>query len=211
MTESTPSRARSLRNLGLALLGAAVLLVLFVLPAEYGVDVTGLGGRVGLTALKRVAPAPAQTVTLQDGVGGNERLTTVAVGDGRDPTPLPNPAVHQAQAEAPRTDTMKIDLGADDKTEVKAQLAKGKMIVYSWQVEGGKVYVDFHGHDPSLGDKFWVRYEEADGITGRNGSLVAPFQGQHGWYWLNVSDKPVTITLTVTGYQDKLIDYGRLQ
>ena len=56
-----------------------------------------------------------------------------------------------------------------------------------------------------------MRYEEADGINGRNGSLVAPFKGEHGWYWLNVSEKPVTITLTVTGYHDKLINYGRLQ
>ena len=107
---------------------------------------------------------------------------------------------------------MKIYLGVDEKTEVKAQLDKGQMIVYSWSVDGGnKVYVDFHGHDPALGERFWVRYEEADGVTGRNGSLVAPFKGQHGWYWLNVSEKPVTITLNVTGYQDKLIDYGRLQ
>ena len=62
-----------------------------------------------------------------------------------------------------------------------------------------------------MGDRFWVRYEEADGINGRNGSLVAPFKGEHGWYWVNASEKPVTITLTVTGYHDKLINYGRLQ
>ncbi len=85
-------------------------------------------------------------------------------------------------------------------------------MVYSWQVEGdGKVYVDFHGHDPAKGDNFWVRYEEADGISGRSGSLVAPFAGEHGWYWLNVGEEPITIKLTVTGYQEKLIDYGSLQ
>jgi hypothetical protein len=48
-------------------------------------------------------------------------------------------------------------------------------------------------------------------VTGDNGSLVAPFAGEHGWFWLNVSDTPVTITLTVTGYQDKLINYGIIQ
>ena len=210
MTDTLPSRATVLRKLALSLVAAAVLLVLFVLPAEYGIDLTGLGGKLGLTALKQQA-APTQTVALQDVVGGNERLTTVTVGDGRQPVPLPNPAVSQLQEGAPVTETKKIYLGVDDKTEVKAQLQKGKMIVYSWSVDDGKVYVDFHGHDPSLGDKFWVRYEEADGISGRNGSLVAPFTGQHGWYLMNVSDKPVTVTLTVTGFQDKLIDYGRLR
>ena len=211
MTDTPPPRSTTLRNLALSLLAAAVLLVLFVLPAEYGMDPTGLGGKLGLTALKKPDAAPTQTVTLQDVVGGNERLTTVEVGDGRKPVPLPNPAVSQLQDAAPVTETKKIYLGVDDKTEIKAQLKKGKMIVYSSSVDGGKVYVDFHGHDPSLGDKFWVRYEEADGIEGRSGSLVAPFEGQHGWYWMNVSDKPVTITLTVTGFQDKLIDYGRLR
>ena len=213
MSEPLPSRTRTLKGLALALVGAAVLLVIAVLPAEYGVDPTGAGKALGLTAMKGAAPAlPAQTVVLEDVVGGNEKVTTVQLGDGRDPVPLPNPAIHQAKQLPPRTDTMKIYLGVDEKTEVKAQLDKGQMIVYSWSVDGGnKVYADFHGHDPALGERFWVRYEESDGVTGRNGSLVAPFKGQHGWYWLNVSEKPVTITLNVTGYQDKLIDYGRQQ
>ena len=184
MNTPQPSRAIVLRNLAIAVAVAVVLLVTL----------------------------PAQTVALQDMVGGNDSLTTqVQVGDGRDPVPLPNPKVHQAQDQAPKTETLKIHLGVDEKTEVKAKLPKGKMILYSWSVDGGTVYVDFHGHDPSLGDRFWVRYEEADGINSRNGSLVAPFAGEHGWYWLNVSEKPVTITLTVSGYQDKLINYGRLQ
>ncbi len=106
---------------------------------------------------------------------------------------------------------MKVTLGYDQKTEIKAQLGKAKVIVYNWSVEGGKVYVDFHGHDPTKGDSYWVRYKEGDGVTGDSGSLVAPFAGEHGWFWLNVSDTPVTITLTVTGYQDKLINYGLLQ
>ena len=38
--------------------------------------------------------------------------------------------------------------------------------------------------------------------------VVAPFSGEHGWYWLNISEKPVTIKLTVTGYYDKMVDYG---
>jgi hypothetical protein len=127
-----------------------------------------------------------------------------------DPLSLPNPAISQLEDHAPRTETITVKLGWDEKTEIKAVLGKAKAIVYSWSVEGGKVYVDFHGHDPSKGDHYWVRYEEADGITGRSGSLVAPFAGEHGWYWLNVSDTPVTIKLTVTGYQEKLVNYGLL-
>ena len=210
----TLETTRALRRLGWAFALAIVLLITIVLPAEYGRDPTGIGKRLGLTALhagsEPKAALPAQIVQLQNVAGGNEQLTTVPVGDGRDPVPLPNPKVSQLQAQAPRTDTLTIHLGVDEKTEIKAQLAEGKMMVYSWSVTGGNVYVDFHGHSPALGDRFWVRYLEADGISSGNGSLVAPFAGEHGWYWLNVSEQPITITLKVTGYQDKLINYGLL-
>ena len=46
------------------------------------------------------------------------------------------------------------------------------------------------------------------GTAGDSGSLVAPFSGEHGWYWLNVSSTPVTITLALTGYFDDIKDYG---
>lgn len=207
MSEPVPSRARNLQGLALAAVVAAIVVVTLVLPAQYGIDPTGVGKALGLTAMK-AAPAAA-TPALTDVLGGNDALP--AAGVDNQPIPLPNPAVHQLQAAEPRTETVVIRLGFGERTEIKAQLDKGKVILYTWSVEGGKVYVDFHGHDPALGDKFWVRYEEADGITGRNGSLVAPFKGEHGWYWLNASDGPVTITLKVTGYQDKLINYGLLR
>ena len=45
--------------------------------------------------------------------------------------------------------------------------------------------------------------------TGAAGLIpVAPFAGEHGWYWLNIHDGPVTITLTVTGFYDDIVDYG---
>ena len=67
---------------------------------------------------------------------------------------------------------------------------------------------DFHGHDPEAGDEYWVRYKEQNEGAGNSGSLVAPFTGEHGWYWLNYNDFPVVITLTVAGYFDDIIDYG---
>ena len=44
---------------------AAVLLLLFVLPAEYGWDPTGIGGRLGLTGLA----APEETALQPQGTG----------------------------------------------------------------------------------------------------------------------------------------------
>jgi hypothetical protein len=211
MTSESPSQSatRALRGLAIAIVVALVLLFTVVLPAERGYDPTGIGRKLGLMAMSDQRTAAAASIS--DVTGGNENLAAAAGASAMDPLPLPNPAVSQLRNAAPRTDTIEVTLGFDEKTEIKAQLDKAQVIVYDWSVEGGEVYVDFHGHDPSKGDAYWVRYEEADGITHRSGSLVAPFSGEHGWYWLNVSDKPVKIRLTVTGYQNKLINYGLLQ
>lgn len=204
----THSATRALRGLVVAIVVALALLFTVVLPAERGFDPTGIGRKLGLMAMSD--QRAAATASISDVIGGNDNLKATGAS-AMDPLPLPNPAVSQLEAAAPHTETIEVTLGFDEKTEIKAQLDKAKVIVYDWSVEGGQVYVDFHGHDPSKGDAYWVRYEEADGITHRSGSLVAPFSGEHGWYWLNVSDKPVKIRLTVTGYQNKMINYGLLK
>jgi len=206
---SPHSSLRALRGLAIAVVVAAIALFTLVLPAEYGYDPTGIGRHLGLMAMSDARTSAAASI--DDVTGGNDVLKAAAGASSMDPLPLPNPAVSQLEAAAPHTETIEVTLGFDEKTEIKAVLGKGKVILYDWSVEGGKVYVDFHGHDPSKGDAYWVRYEEADGITQRSGSLVAPFAGEHGWYWLNVSDTPVKIRLTVTGYQEKLVNYGLLK
>lgn len=51
-------------------MGAAAILVAIILPAEYGVDPTGIGAALGLTALN----APARTVQITEVVGGDETV-----------------------------------------------------------------------------------------------------------------------------------------
>ena len=202
----TPSRQQLLKGLLATVAGALVLLVLVVLPAEYGIDPTGFGAATGLSDLN--AP-PAVTITIRDVSGGNETLREVEIPDAGTPTPLPNPAVFQKQEAVPRTQTLRIEIPAGGETEVKTKLQEGKVVLYEWKVEMGDVYVDYHGHDPSFGPDFFVRYEEIqEGAKESHGSLVAPFSGEHGWYWLNYNDFPVVIHLTVTGYYDSVVNYG---
>jgi len=82
------------------------------------------------------------------------------------------------------------------------------MISYDWHVDRGDIYSDFHGHDPEVSQEYWVRYKEQQEGSGNNGSLVAPFTGEHGWYWLNYNEFPVIVTLHITGYFDDIVDYG---
>lgn len=201
-----PSSRRLIVSLVIAVVAAAAILVTVVLPAEYGIDPTRIGSLLGLTKLSE---SGQRTVKIVDVIGGNERVREVEVPEAGKPAPLPNPAIHQGEAGSARSETVQITIPPFKETEVKTVLQTNKVVLYSWKVDRGQVYVDYHGHDPAAADKnFFVRYEEKDASTGGNGSLVAPFGGEHGWFWQNYNDHPVVITLTVTGYYDKVVDYG---
>jgi hypothetical protein len=201
-----PSGKRIARSVLIAIVVAAVVLVTAVLPAEYGIDPTGIGRALGLTALS----APSRTLEVTDVLAGNERVREVEIPEFGEPVPLPNPAVHQDEAGPAPTRTMTITLPPEGETEIKTVLKQNKVIVYSWQTDRGSIYCDLHGHDPEAGSDFFVRYREDQEGSNVSGSLVAPFGGEHGWYWLNYNEFPVTITLTVTGYFDDIVDYGNL-
>jgi hypothetical protein len=201
-----PSGQRIAVSVGVALIVAAIVLVVAVLPAEYGIDPTGLGRAMGLTELN--APA-SRTIEVRDVLGGNERVREVEIPAFNEPVPLPNPAVHQVEERPIQTRTLTLTLEEGQQTEIKTVLKASKVIVYHWETDGGLVYTDLHGHDPAAGQEFFVRYrEDQEGATQATGSLVAPFDGEHGWYWLNIHDGPVKITLTVTGFFDDIVDYG---
>jgi hypothetical protein len=199
-----PSTKRLAISCLVAIAGAAIALATVVLPAEYGVDPTGIGRALGLTAIN----APARTIAIADVIGGNENYREVEVPEFGEPVPLPNPAVHQDEAEAPKTRTLEVSIPPEKETEIKMVMQTSKMIEYSWRVDRGSVYTDFHGHDPAAGNEYFVRYKEQQEGTGNNGSLVAPFAGEHGWYWLNYNEFPVVVTLTISGYFDDVVDYG---
>lgn len=202
---SPSGRRISLSVLG-ALAVAAVVLVAAVLPAEYGIDPTGIGRALGFTELNS---QPTRTLEIKDVLGGNETVREVEIPAFNEPVPLPNPAVHQQEDRAIQTRTVTLTLERDQQTEIKTVLRANKVIAYTWKTDGGLVYCDMHGHDPEAGQDFFVRYrEDQEGATEATGSLVAPFDGEHGWYWLNLHDGPVTITLTVTGFFEDIVDYG---
>lgn len=207
--QSTPPEAPSARKILTSVVVAAVVaaavLVAFILPAEYGVDPTGVGRMLGLTQMSGGA---TQTFEVTDVIGGNEQVREVEVPDFGDPVPLPNPEIYQSSETPARTETLTIEIPAEGETEVKTVLQQSKVVMFSWEVDRGTVYSDFHGHTPEAGPNFFVRYREHQEGSGDSGSLVAPFEGEHGWYWLNYNAHPVTIELTVTGFYDEIIDYG---
>lgn len=200
-----PAGKRIAISVLVAALAAAVVLVLFILPAEYGIDPTGIGRATGISEL---GEDPTRTIVISDVVGGNEALREAEIPDYGEPVPLPNPDVFQDSETPAATRSFDVMIPAEAETEIKTVLQAAKVILYSWEVDRGTIYSDFHGHDPSFGNEFFVRYKEHQEGSSDSGSLVAPFDGEHGWYWLNYNDFPVTVSLTVTGFFEDTIDYG---
>ncbi len=145
---------------------AAIALVLFILPAEYGKDPTGIGGALGLTRL-------AQTVSAKH-------------------------EVFDPEAPGNRQDTIDIELPPGKGLEYKLHVKKGDHIEYSWTSDVPELYFDFHGEPDGDTTGYFESYAEGS-AAGLAGSLNAPFDGQHGWYWENRTDKPATVKLLTFG------------
>jgi hypothetical protein len=95
--------------------------------------------------------------------------------------------------------------------EYMVRMKHDDTIVYSWRAleiqDAGKLSSEFHGHtDRAPGTTGTLLfYRKATGAS-ENGSLVAPFDGIHGWYLKNASDRPVTVRLTITGFYEVIPD-----
>jgi hypothetical protein len=171
-----PSASGLAKQLGIALAGAAVILAIFILPAEYGIDPTGLGGKMGLLALSAPAPQVADI-------------------------PMAPPEAARFYTAPVKSNVIEIRLEGDGEVEYKVRMKQGETMVYSWSVDNGSAYYDFHAEGEPGGED--IRYkEEQDGAPAGHGSLVAPMNGIHGWYWLNLQEHPIVITLRVSGFYE---------
>lgn len=217
----------------LAVAGAAAILVVAVLPAEYGIDPTGLGARFGLTpmgemkqaeaaleAAKETAapvavaepapPAAIPTASPAPAVTDAAATTSAPAAPVAPASPAASPTVIAAAAAPAVAKPVKAEVAAVEQRgevaitlapnqgrEVKALMKAGDSFRYEWQTDGAEVRFELHGERLGSSDAF-TSYEKGVS-TGQNGNFTAPFEGTHGWYWRNRTDKPVTITVKATG------------
>jgi len=178
-----------------ATLLATFILISAVLPAEYGIDPTGLGKMTGLTALSAQTKATSQplAITLPQPAEINcpdQKYTTNKSTDLTETT--------QKEQQPQWKDSVKIVVPAGDGLEYKFHLVKGASLEYSWATDGAKLYFDFHGEPKGDKTGYFKSFKESTDNQA-SGALMAPFEGSHGWYWENKSQSPVTIILNTKG------------
>ena len=171
---------------GVAAVGAAAILTLFVLPAERGVDLTGLGRVLGLTGMASAAPEAAGAANPTPQAAAAPTKATIAKA-----TPL-------------RSDEMTLTLPPHSGAEVKAEMAVGDHMIFRWEATG-PVKADMHGEPPNAADGEFTTYWKETDLTSGQGAFTAPFEGIHGWYWRNRGETPVTVKVRTNGFYKALI------
>ena len=192
-----PTLPQLVKTTGIALLAAGAILIVSVLPAEYGIDPTGIGKALGLTKLSTVS-APLEAVPPVANAVPTESDTGIL-----EETVFMNALVIAKSSVPLRSDAMSLTLQPGEGSEIKAAMRKGQQFVFSWAAEGGKVNFDMHGEAPNAGDKFTSYWKDVQ-QSGASGTFIAPFDGTHGWYWRNRGKQPVTVRVKVSGFHEKL-------
>ena len=194
------NKGQLLKSLGIALLIGIVVLLTAVLPAEYGLDPLGTGKLFGFSKLYQ----------------GNEKAEIIDTNSslnfkkikmeklGSPPSVLepneadnPPPEVQYRQ----RADTIEVVVPAEKGIEYKFKSLKYGSTKYEWATDKGIVYIDFHGEVKQENPPANVFYESYTLAYSNNmaGTLTAPFEGKHGWYFRNETNEDIVVTIRLNG------------
>ena len=198
--DDLPTARRLWRSTAIAAGAAALILVTVVWPSEYGLDPTGIGGALGLAEMGEIktqlaAEAEADRLMMEGTVepqsslqpGLLDAIFGAIVGTAH--------AQEAPAAAAAWADEITFSLDPGQGIEIKLVMEEGAIAPFEWVVAGGAVNFDLHGD----GSGNEISYEKGRGVPEDAGELTAAFTGNHGWFWRNRGDAPVSVTLRVAG------------
>lgn len=189
-----PSTAKLVKSTIIAASTALVILVTVVMPAEYGLDPTGIGNVLGLKKMGEIKVSLAREAAAEQ--AAPPALAARPKAELRMAVADPEKAAATAPGKA-RADELKLTLAPNEGAEIKVALAKGKQVKYNWASSGGRANYDVHGDSEQLGIKYHGYGKGSQQKS--SGVLKAAFDGHHGWFWRNRTGAPITLTLKVTG------------
>jgi len=210
---------------------AGAILVFAWLPAEYGLDPTGVGSWLGLTEMGEIkqqlydeaaeeeaaAATDSDVASRLDGietqVAAIARALDASPGGETDPAKTdsaegnaqgsaePDSANAGDEASSGWRDKTSHTLAPDEGVEIKLAMEEGDAAEFEWTSNGAELNHDMHGS----GSGQSTTYERGRGVPGQQGELVAEFTGKHGWFWRNRTDDAVTFTLRTKGEYSEIV------
>lgn len=191
-------------TLGAAAAAVAVL-VLVWLPAEYGVDPTGVGKWLGLTEMGDVkqqlnAEAESDQASAQNMPDANyaaviARLDAMQVQLDALAAGSAAPSTAKSLGPGEWRDQVEYALEPGEGIEVKLVMNKDAVAEYAWNANGSVLNHDTHGD----GNGQDISYKQGRAVSEDSGEITAAFTGFHGWFWRNRTEDTVTVTLTTRG------------
>jgi hypothetical protein len=163
----------------LALLVAAVVLSVFILPAEFNRDPLGLGEALGIAGLSQPEAVSVGTVSKEAGVFHQDKVSFQL---------LPFEFVEY-----------KYQLSKGSSMLYRWTATKSR------SGEASAVSFDFHGESHEV-EGYEESFSEGEGDH-EGGTFIAPYEGIHGWFWANHGPEAVTVTLTTSGFYTESLAY----
>lgn len=206
MTDVTPpplGKGKIIKATIFAFILGIIILVTAVLPAEYGIDPLGTGKRLGFSRLYQPT-AETKPVTGSETIGLAAHPVLKMKDAGSGPRVL---KPKEADAPAPekqlaqREDSIQVKVPAGKGIEYKVYMLKYGQIKYEWKTDKGIVFFDFHG-DVKLTKPGKNNYFESYTVAYADnmiGTLLAPFGGNHGWYFQNTGKMDRIINIYLKG------------
>ena len=194
--DELPTSAQLTKSTIYAAVAAVVLLVTIVLPSEYNLDPTGVGGVLGLAEMGEIKSqlaeeAEADRLLELENSGATDDRSSVGGGIFG----FFVSAAHAQTANPEWTDQYSVTLTPGEGVEAKLVMEEGAEAEFMWVAENGVVNFDLHGD----GGGENISYEKGRAVAGDEGVLTAAFTGNHGWFWRNRDGQDVTVTLFVRG------------
>jgi hypothetical protein len=189
-----PSTEKLIQSTILAAGIAGVLLVTVVMPAEYGIDPTGIGNIIGLKKMGeiRVSLAKEAAADQANNAGTNTKVNQSKANTAVASTPQPTEI-----GATTLNHEMQVTLAPDEGAEIKLEMSQGKKVQYAWSTDGGKANFDVHADSEELGIDYH-QYSKGSSQS-EQGTIEAAFNGSHGWFWRNRTSNPITIRLKTEG------------
>ncbi|MEA1881435.1 MAG: transmembrane anchor protein [Candidatus Marinimicrobia bacterium] len=178
-----PTSSQLLKSTIIAMVVAGVLLLLVILPAEYGADPTGVGEFLGLKKMGEIK------VSLEkESLSEPEVLIDIPI-DTEEET---STTVEENQ------DVLEVQIPPGEAIEIKLEMKSGTVAKYKWSTNNGALNFNLHG-DGYKGMHISTTYKKGRMVNSDSGELIAEFDGYHGWFWRNRNDESVIVKLEVTG------------
>ncbi len=181
-----PTSTQLLKATVVAIAVAFILIVVVVLPAEYGSDPTGVGKILGLKEMGEIK----MSLLDESHKESSQQNTTSSIEIDHTEEAMVNNTINK--------DVVEITIEPGQAIEIKLEMRSGSLVQYEWKTIKGGLNYNLHG-DGYKGSQQFISYKKGRMVPSDSGELKAEFDGYHGWFWRNREKFSVTVNLQTSG------------